>query len=295
VFTLSQTHHLREQSKVCILLRKDHDYLLELWPNAADHSILLTTQQFELLRSLEDFSFRHPGHLFICWADLFADGRFGLDLVLNNNRITMKEMYSYALGISFNCPPAPPNVQHLNFKPPESGARRNVLLIPHANTIARIPGEFWKALSDRMLAMGCQLTVDIVSEADIIHPPHPQIKHVRTRVTGLLAIARASDCVIALRSGIADLIGAMVPHSAPHLNMIVVYHVTSMFGKGPRSFHHSAGISLSGLSLSRSFDCKRIFDSEVASDDREQLLSEEVDRIAGLAASRLNLSVASPT
>lgn len=283
VFTLAQSHHLRAQGKVCMLLREDRAYLAQLWPNAADHFMFLTMQQFNLLRSLEDISFRHPGWLFVCWADLFADGRFGLDLVLNNNRLTMKEMYSYALGIKFDAPVAAPSVQHLNFTlPPAAEGRKTILVIQHANTIARIPGEFWVALSRRLVDKGYNLIVDVVAEKDAIPDSPPEVSYYRTKITELLAIARAADCVIALRSGMADLIGSMISEAAPDLKMIVLYHVTSVFGNGPQSFHHSPGISRSGLNLSKSFGCDRIVDVEVASDDRQVLVEAEADKIAAL-------------
>lgn len=283
VFTLSQAHHLRAQGKVCMLLREDRAYLARLWPEAADHFIFLNAQQVTLLRAMEDISFRSPGWLFICWADLFADGRFGLDLVLNNNRLTMKEMYAYALGVKFDLPVAAPSVEHLNFTMPETRpGRRNLLVIQHANTIARIPGEFWAALSTRLVGMGYNLLVDVVDERDAIPGSPAEVGYYRTKVPELLSIARAADAVIALRSGMADLIGAMIPEAAPKLKMVVLYHVTSVFGTGPQSFHHSPGISRSGLNLSKSFGCDRIVDVEVASDDRGRLIDSEVDKVAAL-------------
>lgn len=298
VFTMAQAHHLRAQGKVCMLLREDRAYLAQLWPEAADQFMFLSTAHFNLLRSLEDFSFRHPGYLYICWADLFADGRFGLDLVLNNNRLTMKEMYSYALGIPFDSPVAAPSVGHLNFTMPSTrvggNGRKNILLIQHANTIARIPTEFWVALSRRLVAQGYNLLVDAIAETDAIPDSPPEVSYYRTQVPELLSIARAADCVIALRSGMADLIGAMIPEAAPQLNMLVLYHVTSMFGSGPKSFHHAPGISRSGLNLSKSFACQRIVDTEVASDDRQRLVEDEVEKVLAWVEARLGPSGVMP-
>jgi hypothetical protein len=281
VFTLSQSHHLRQQGKVCMLLREDRAYLSRLWPEAADHFMFLNQQQFDLLRSLEAFSYRSPGWLYICWADLFADGRFGLDLVLNNNRLTMKEMYSYALGLKFDVPVAPPVVGHLNVQLPGNG-RKNILVIQHANTISRIPGEFWVALTQRLVQHGYNLLVDVIADTDVIAGSPPEVRYFRTQVPELLGLARAADAMIALRSGMADLIGAMLTQPGTS-KMLVLYHVTAAFGDGPRSFHHSPGISRSGLNLSKSYSTDRSIDVEVASDDRARLIADEADRIADLA------------
>lgn len=276
VFTLSQAHHLRAQGKVCMLLREDRAYLAQMWPQAADHFIFLSDAQFNVLKSLEDISFRSPGWLFICWADLFADGRFGIDLVLNNNRLTMKEMYAFALGVKLDVPVLPPVVGPLQLAAQPTG-RRRVLLIQHAKTIARIPGEFWSALCAELLAAGYDVVVDVLDDKDLIAGATDGVTYYRTKVPELVALARSADLVIALRSGMADLMGSMIPGSA--LRMIVLYHVTRVFDGTPQAFHHTSGISGSGLNLARSFQTHGITDIEVCSDDRAALIGAEVAHV----------------
>src|SRR6266571_2050326 len=53
VFTLSQTHHLRRDAKVCILLFEPRKFLLELWPQSGDCTILLSAAEYWQLMALE--------------------------------------------------------------------------------------------------------------------------------------------------------------------------------------------------------------------------------------------------
>ncbi len=280
VFTLSQTQHLRQQAKVCLLLRNDRNFLLEFWPQAADFVIYLTQEEYDTLFFLEQISFRSPGWFFLCWADLFADGRFGSDLVLKNNRLTLKEAYSYALGLDLSVPILAPQIQNV----PAHNADKTVLFVQHAKTYGRIPASFWNVLAQEFHNNGYTIFIDKIAQEDVLLDPEIPVHYLQKTVPELVRFAKSVNLVVALRSGMADLIGASIG-DAP-MRMITLYHITSKFNRTQKEFHHSAGVAQTGLNLARCFSTDKISDIEIMSDNPEQLINEEVRKVSQLALSK---------
>ena len=280
VFTLSQSHHLRKTAKVCVLLRTDRSYLAQIWPNAADYFMTISPKIYKALSVLVDQSYRSTGYLFICWADLFADGRFGRDLVVRENRITIKEMYSYALGLDLNVPLLPPVVIRTPEDVVAATPGKKVLLIQHANTVSRIPQPFWTALAEALAEKGYSVLIDVMSNEDIVTTGNPMVTYIKSSVPGLMSIAKAACAVVALRSGLTDFLGSCIPGS--DTKMFALYHITKAFDATSRELLHTAGISNCGLNLARNYGTDGIHDIEILSEAPSALINTEVNKILGL-------------
>jgi len=270
VFTLSQTQHLRSKAKVCLLLKHEFAYLTALWPFSADFVVLLSPEEHDLLLAMEPVSYRYPGWLFTCWVEVVADGRFSMDLVLKNNRLSLKEIHSYALGLGLDAALQLPVLES------EAGNKgdKPVLLMPDDGAPERLPPSFWAALALGLKRQGH--TVYVAGEAPL-QVPEGTVSHVEKSAPELLRFARSMELVIALRSGLADLVGAAIPGSGT--KMIALHHVSAAFRGTPREFHHAPGVSHSGLNLARCFGTDQIRDVEICSDDAAALVNGELAKL----------------
>jgi hypothetical protein len=276
-FVCSLLPLLRRQGPVALFLPDNRLDFLELFPLAADFASNYSPQYSQYLPELFHQGMCKPGYPFVPFTDWFGDGRFNMELVCKEGRLTLKEGYAYALGLPLTSAGVQAQVPEVPLPEALQKRARRVLAIPHANSHKPLAPEMWQILIDQLDAEGYQVFL----ESTNYHGAIPSNAHaLQMSVKKLIGSLGAFDAVIALRSGLADLMGT-VP-CAQRGKLAVVYHVTAEPHAEELRFNHARGVATSGLALSRIFPGDdSIRDIEINGDTLDQ---NEIRQITAFVA-----------
>jgi hypothetical protein len=257
---------LRQEGPVALFLPDHRMDFFELFPQAADFVVRYAPHFVQFLPELFHQGMRKPGYPFVPFTDWFADGRFNMELVCREGRLTLKESYAYALGLPLTSAGIEALVPEVPLPEALLAQARRVLVIPHANSHKPFQPEMWQILTDQLNAEGYQVFFESTSYPGAI-PLNAQL--LQMSVKELIGSMGAFDAVVALRSGLTDLMGS-VP-STQRGKLAVVYHVTAEPPAEEQRFNHARGVSTSGLALARIYPGNdSIRDFEVDGDTLDQ-------------------------
>jgi len=245
-FVSSLLPELRKQGKVAMFLPQSKIDYFELFPGSADFVLHYGPQFNAYMGDLYHQGMCKPGYPFVPFTDWLGDGRFNMELVTKEGRLTLKEGYAYMMGLPLTSngvqatvPPGPPPAGL------ETPGKR-VLVIPHANSHKPFDPALWNGIAQRCQAAGYQVYFEAMNYP---HPLPAGVQKLTLTPKALLQSLCAFESVIAVRSGLTDLIGA-VPR-AQRGKMAVVYHITAAPPAEEQRYNHTAGVAKSGLALTR--------------------------------------------
>ena len=245
-FVCSLLPELRKKGKVAVFLPQARMYYHELFPNSGDFFLQYGPQFDSCLPDLFHFGMCHPGHPFVPFTDWLGDGRFNIELVAKEGRLTVKEGYAYIMGLPLSSAGLPPTIPA--GAPPGGldGYGKRVLLIPHANSHKPFQPAVWEMVAKRLEDVGYSVYFEVTS-----YPFALPIgtKSLSMKPSALLQSLAAFEAIVAIRSGLTDLIGA-VPR-AQRGKLAVLYHVTATPPTEEQRFCHAGGVTKSGLALTR--------------------------------------------
>jgi hypothetical protein len=219
-----------------------------MFPDSADFVLHYPPQFNGCLSDLYRDGQCKPGYPFVPFTDWLADGRFNMELVTKEGRLTLKEGYAYMMGLPLTTagvqatvPPGPP-------APGLEGPGKRILIIPHANSHKPIDPHVWNLLAQRFQSAGYTVYFEVMN----YQQPLPDgVLPLSLTPVGLLQSLVAFEGVVALRSGLTDLMGT-VPQDKRG-KVAIIYHVTATPPAEEQRFNHTAGVAKSGLALTRIF------------------------------------------
>ena len=114
-FVSSLLPELRKQGKVAMFLPQSKIDYFELFPGSADFVLHYSPQFIAYMGDLYHQGMCKPGYPFVPFTDWLGDGRFNMELVTKEGRLTLKEGYAYMMGLPLTSngvqatvPPGPP-------------------------------------------------------------------------------------------------------------------------------------------------------------------------------------------
>lgn len=253
---------LRPRAKVALFLPESKTDFHRLFPHSADFVVFYPPHYSPCLTELYYQGGCLPGYPLVAFTDWIGDGRFNIELVTKEGRLTLKEGYAFMLGLPLTSPGLPATVPE---GAPPAGLEhpgKRILVIPHANSHKGFEPALWDELARRCQAAGYEVVFEITNYR---HAPPAGVATLSVRPLALLQSLGAFAGVVALRSGLTDLIGA-VP-AAQRGKMAVLYHLTEAPPAPEQRHSHSAGIARSGLALTRIYgDTESLGDFEIDGD-----------------------------
>jgi len=264
-YILSLSSELRKESKVAIFLPDNKLDFSLLYPDSADIFISYPSQCTKYLSELYLISIKKPGYPFVPYTDYIADGRFNIELVSKEGRLTLKEGYAYLLGL-------PLGTTGKNVKVPKlssaeeikiSSNKKNILIIPHANSHKSLPDIVWENLISSYDHNKYNFHIE---NTKLTNNFPSQVTFIKLGINELLKCLSRYDGVIALRSGLADLICSV--NSTERCKIAIIYHITENPPFAEQKYNHTKGVSLKGLALTRIYSTdEKIKDFEVDGDN----------------------------
>jgi hypothetical protein len=250
-YICSLLSELRKEAKVALFIPDSKVDFLEIFPNSADLFVTYSKEFSSFIPELFLFGMRKPGYPFVPFTDFFGDGRFNVELVAKEGRLTLKEGYAYLLGLPLSTygeaasiPECPlPNEIIRN------AIRKKILIIPHANSHKPFSAATWEYLTKLFEQRNYSVFFETTSYREKVPLG---VNEVSFTPKQLLKSLSSFDGLVAIRSGLADLIGS-VPQNQ-RCKMGILYHITSNPYSEEQRFNHMTGVSEKGLALSRIFD-----------------------------------------
>jgi hypothetical protein len=247
-FVSSLLPELRKKAKVALFLPQHKIDYFEMFPQSADFVLHYGPQFGPCLPDLFHQGMCKPGYPFVPFTDWIGDGRFNMELVTKEGRLTLKEGYAYMMGLPLTTPGVQATVPAGGPAAGLEGPGKRLLIIPHANSHKPFDPSVWQILAERFQAAGYTVYFEVTNYQAAL-PAGVQTLSLTPKA--LLQSLVAFDAVVALRSGLTDLMGT-VPRAARG-KVAIVYHVTDTPPAEEQRFNHAAGVARSGLALTRIF------------------------------------------
>lgn len=253
---------LREKGKVAMFLPQAKVDYFRMFPHSADFVVHYGPQFNPYLSELYHQGACKPGYPFVPFTDWIGDGRFNMELVTKEGRLTLKEGYAYMMGLPLNTAGVQSTVPPGPLPAGLEGPGKRMLIIPHANSHKPFNPAVWNTLAQRLQQAGYQVWLETTNYP---HPLPPDTQGLSLAPMALLQSLAAFEAVIAVRSGLTDLIGTVPVHQRGR--MAVVYHITATPPAEEQRFNHTAGVAKSGLALTRIYPGDpTLYDFEVNGD-----------------------------
>lgn len=259
VLTCAQTHNVRREHPVCLILRSDRQWLPAAYPNAADIVIFIDPNEVGLLSLLESDCFLHPGQLMVSYIAWLADARFASSLIMKEKILGFKEGFAFMLNLPLDAPIEQPKLPmvELAFAPEE----KSVLIMPSANFTRNIDVHYWEIIVEQLIARGYTVywekfgTVEMQIEGVI---------NIDSSVPQFIALAKQCKNVLMLRSGLSDLTSAYA-NILPDLRLAILWHLDPGTAGSVLEEWHTEGSSVGFPSSKSWFDCgDNVTDIELA-------------------------------
>jgi hypothetical protein len=247
-FICSLLPELRKLAPVALFLPENKMDFVLMFPHSADYVVQYSLMFADYIPELYNLSIRKPGHPFVPFTDWFGDGRFNVELVTHEGRLTLKESYAYALALPLNTAGVRATIPAGEMLAGLEAPGKRVLIIPHANTHKHFPAAMWDHVAAQFIGAGYEVLFDTFNYP---HPTPAGVQALSLKLPELLRNLPAFDLVVALRSGLADLLGTVSP--ADRGKVAILYYVTDRPPVEELRYNHARGVARSGLALSRIF------------------------------------------
>lgn len=247
-FICSLLPALRAEGPVALFLPEGKVDYFGIFPQAADFVVHYAPMFAPYLPELYHIGMRRPGYPFVPFTDWLGDGRFNMELVTKEGRLTLKEGYAYVMGLPLTSPGVRATIPSGDRLPELQGPGKRVLVIPHANSHKAFDPVLWQQVTEQFTAAGYGVYFDTFNYHS---EPPAGVVPLSLKPLELLRNLGGFDAVVALRSGLTDLLGTVDP--AQRGKLAVVYHVTETPPAEEQRFNHARGVARSGLALTRIF------------------------------------------
>lgn len=273
-YICSLLSELRKEAKVALFLPDSKIDFLEIFPNSADLFVKYSTEFISFIPELFLLGMRKPGYPFVPFTDFLGDGRFNVELVAKEGRLTLKEGYAYLLGLPLSTIGEAAVVPECPL-PNEIGRslrEKKILIIPHANSHKPFSAATWEYLTKLFMKQNYSVffeTTSYIEEVPI------GVNKISISPKQLLKSLTSFDGLVTIRNGLADLMGSLPKNQ--RCKMAILYHITASPCSEEQRFNHMSGVTTKGLSLSRIFgDDASLRDFEINGDKFEHLEAAKV-------------------
>jgi len=278
-YILGHLPSLKEHHKICLVVPENKEWLTRYFPNSYDFVIPIPDAFLDLYEELFQISYLAPGHPYVAWTDIIANGRFNSEL-LKYGRITLAESYAFALEQPLNASLTPLSIDNLVQSPKENRQRpcsnpikKFTLIMPSAITIKPLPPTYWFDLFQFLVEMGLNPIIDSTFiEWDVAHIP--TIKLIKDELINF--VANEVDEIIGLRSGMLDLLGGLTKTMS--LKIAALYPVDSEHFSHSDPGHSVRGYSKGGINLARCWGSNKILDIEVSNSFKKESEGKELKK-----------------
>jgi hypothetical protein len=273
-YICSLLSEMRKEGKVALFLPENKIDFLEIFPKSADFFVRYSPQFISYIPELFLQGMRKPGYPFVPFTDFLGDGRFNVELVAREGRLTLKEGYAFLMGLPLETIGSAASVpdcalpSQIDTKAPE----KRILIIPHANSHKPFGVLTWENLTQRFKKLNYSVFFETTSYKQEVPI---DVKSISLTPKQLLKSLPSFDGVVTIRSGLADLMGSLQANQ--RCKLAVVYHITENPLSEEQRFNHTSGVTAKGLALSRIYHNETgIRDFEINGDQLEPL---EIDKV----------------
>lgn len=273
-YICSLLSEMRKEAKVALFLPENKIDFLEIFPKSADFFVRYSPQFTSFIPELFLQGMRKPGYPFVPFTDFLGDGRFNVELVAKEGRLTLKEGYAYMMGLPLETIGSAASLPdcalptEIDTDVPE----KRILIIPHANSHKPFGASTWENLSQRFK----KLNYSVFFETTSYRQELPSgVNGISLSPKQLLKSLSLFDGVVTIRSGLADLMGS-VPENQ-RCKLAIMYHITANPLSEEQRFNHTSGVASKGLALSRIYhDDTSLRDFEINGDKLEPF---DIDKV----------------
>ena len=263
-YICSLLSEMRKEAKVALFLPENKVDFLEIFPNAADFFVRYSPQFISYLPELFLKVMRKTGYPFVPFTDFLGDGRFNVELVAKEGRLTLKEGYAYIMGLPLETSGSAASLPECSLPSAMDVAtsEKRILIIPHANSHKAFNANTWINLTECFNELNYSVFFETTSYGKDVPIG---VREISLAPKQLLRSLSLFDGVVTIRSGLADLMGS-VPANL-RCKLAIMYHITENPLSEEQRFNHSSGVTKKGLALSRIFhDNTSLRDFEINGD-----------------------------